>query len=110
MLYVYILLPHMLLIVYESLLYGEQVDDTISSLNAQVENLSREEELTLHTSLIQDQEEQGHSLQVDGEEGGEKWNKTALLPEVVFSVGVYCLPLTNVAQYNLFSSIAWLSW
>ena len=52
MLYVYILLPHMLLIVYESLLYGEQVDDTISSLNAQVENLSREEELTLHTSLI----------------------------------------------------------
>ena len=46
-LYVYILLTHMLLpIVYESLLYGEQADD-ISPLNIQVEDLPREEELTL---------------------------------------------------------------
>ena len=46
-LYVYTFLTHMLLIVYEGLLYGEQADDTISSLNVQVENLPREEELTL---------------------------------------------------------------
>ena len=69
----------------------------LSPLNAQVEDLPREEDLTLQTILIQHQEEQGHSLQVDGEEGGEKRNKTALLPEVVFSVHVYCLLLTNVA-------------
>ena len=51
----------------------------LSPLNAQVEDLPREEDLTLQTILIQHQEEQGHSLQVDGEEGGEKRNKTALL-------------------------------
>ena len=46
-LYVYILFTHMLLlIVYESLLYGEQADD-ISPLNIQVEHLPMEEELTL---------------------------------------------------------------
>ena len=54
-LYVYTLLTHMLLIVYESLLYGEQADVTISSLNAnaQVEDQPREEELMLQTILIQ---------------------------------------------------------
>ena len=67
----------------------------LSPLNAQVEDLPREEDLTLQTILAQHQE---HSLQVDGEEGGEKRNKTALLPEVVFSVHVYSLPLTNVAE------------
>ena len=72
------LLTHMLQFVYESLLNGEQADDTISSLNAEVEDLPREE-FTLQTILVQHQEEQGHSLQVDGEEGGEKRNKTALL-------------------------------
>ena len=70
-LYVYTFPTHMLLIVYEGLLYGEQADDTISSLNAEVEDLPREE-FTLQTILVQHQEEQGHSLQVDGEEGGEK--------------------------------------
>ena len=51
-LYVYKLLTHMLQFVYESLLNGEQADDTISSLNAEVEDLPREE-ITLQTILAQ---------------------------------------------------------